>query len=321
MAESSIKNLFTCTTRHCHNVDKNKVSNEYATQYKNLQTIKCFKCGNSWWICAYHKKKWCVRRFHEALKHCNQCDGSSEVTNIPDQILLHQGLLIDEIDQVSNINPDHDGTSESSNNTNREMTCKHALSKTGEWDIKMCACGATCLSSCPVLKNNFRSIARMWQDRRKIPSDFFLQKRKLKHTSRRIFLASRSVQPSPSQAQYCMHFSNAQQLAVVLGVELKDPSHGTFLRGPPSTNKCTFQTKTKEVLLNSASTADSSAPSCESSYELSRMACVAMYKEAAQQWAGWRADRRTLVHKREFVWPFCASAGYRRWNQQCAAAC
>jgi len=40
MAESSIKNLFTCTTRHCDNVDKNKVSNEYATQYKNLKTIK-----------------------------------------------------------------------------------------------------------------------------------------------------------------------------------------------------------------------------------------------------------------------------------------
>ena len=56
MAESSIKALFTCTTRHCRNVDKNKVSNEYATQYKNLQTIKCFKCGNSWLICAYHKK-------------------------------------------------------------------------------------------------------------------------------------------------------------------------------------------------------------------------------------------------------------------------
>ena len=56
MAESSIKNLFTCTTRHCRNVDKNKVSYEYATQYKNLKTIKCFKCGNSWWICAYHKK-------------------------------------------------------------------------------------------------------------------------------------------------------------------------------------------------------------------------------------------------------------------------
>mgnify|MGYP003331706827 CR=1 FL=1 len=56
------------------------------------------------------------------MKHCNQCDGSSEVTNIPDQILLHQELLIDEIDQVSNIIPDYDGTSIlSSNNTNNGM--------------------------------------------------------------------------------------------------------------------------------------------------------------------------------------------------------
>ena len=56
MADSSIKNLFTCTIRDCRNVDKNEVSNEYATQYKQLHTIKCYKCGNLWWICAYHKK-------------------------------------------------------------------------------------------------------------------------------------------------------------------------------------------------------------------------------------------------------------------------
>ena len=40
MAESSVRNLFTCTTRHFDNVHTNKLNKKYAIQYKNLETIK-----------------------------------------------------------------------------------------------------------------------------------------------------------------------------------------------------------------------------------------------------------------------------------------